>query len=96
MVLNLICLNLSNYNKNYEFLHKTTYARQNNVHSNMLWYVRLVPGTVYSVMQSYANSFLGDVVLDTFKKVSRDADNILDQIYIKQTCSDFYYEDLKF
>ena len=27
--------------------------------------------------------------------VSRDGDNILDKIYIKQICSDFYYEDLK-
>ena len=49
----------------------------------------------YSVTQSYANSFGGDIVFDTFNKVSRDEDNILDQIYIKQICSDFYYEDLK-
>ena len=47
-------------------------------------------------MQSYANSFWGYVVLDTFNNVSRDEENILDQIYIKQMCSDFYYEDLKF
>ena len=47
-------------------------------------------------MQSYANSFWGYVVLDNFNNVSRDEDNILDQIYIKQMCSDFYYEDLKF
>ena len=49
-----------------------------------------------NVMQSDANNFGGDVVLDTFNNVSRDEDNILDQIYIKQICSDFYYEDLKF
>ena len=34
----------------------------------------------YSVTQSFANSFGGDVVLDTFNNVSRDEDNILDQI----------------
>ena len=50
----------------------------------------------YSVMQSYANSFWGDVVLDTFNNVSRDEDNILDKIYIKQICPDFYYDDFWF
>ena len=45
----------------------------------------------YSVTQSYANSFLRDVV-----NISKDEDNILDQIYIKQICLDFYYEDFKF
>ena len=35
----------------------------------------------HSVTQSYAKSFLGYVVLDTFNNVSRDEDNILDQIY---------------
>ena len=45
-------------------------------------------------MQSYANSFWADVVLDSFNNVSRDEDNILDQIYIKQICPDFYYDDL--
>ena len=48
---------------------------------------------MYSVTQSYANSFLGYVVLDTFNNVSRDEDNILDQIYIKTICPDFYYDD---
>ena len=38
--------------------------------------------------------FLGDVVLDTFNNVSRDEDNILDQIYMKQICPDFYYDDI--
>ena len=32
--------------------------------------------------QPYANSFWGDVVLDTSNNVSRDEDNILDQIFI--------------
>ena len=44
-------------------------------------------------MQSDANSILGDVVLDTFNNISRDEDNILDQIYIKQIYSDFYHDD---
>ena len=52
--------------------------------------------SIYSVTQSYANIFWGDVVLDRFNNVSRDEDSILDQIYIKQMCSDFYYEDLGF
>ena len=51
---------------------------------------------MYRGTQSFANSFSGHVVLDTVNNVSRDEDNILDQIYIKQICSDFYYEDLKF
>ena len=50
--------------------------------------------TIYSVAQSFAISFWGDVVLDTFNNVSRDADNILYQIYLKQICPDFYYDDL--
>ena len=49
--------------------------------------------TRYSVTQSFANSFWGYVVLDSFNNVSRDEDNILYQIYMKQMCSDFYYED---
>ena len=48
---------------------------------------------LYSVTQSFANSFSGHVVLDTFNNVSRDEDNILDQIYKKQICPDFYYDD---
>ena len=50
----------------------------------------------YSVTQSYANSFLDYVVLDTFNNVSRDKENILDQIYIQQIFPDFYYGDLLF
>ena len=37
--------------------------------------------TLYSVMQSDGNRFCGDVVLNSFKKASRDEDNILDQVY---------------
>ena len=49
----------------------------------------LYPGVLYySVTQSYANSFWRDVVLETSKNVSRDEDNILDQIYIKHICSE--------
>ena len=35
----------------------------------------------YSVMQSDANSFCGNVVLDSFNEILRDEGNILDQIY---------------
>ena len=57
-------------------------------------YLYLLP-LLYSITQSYAKSFWGDVVFDSFNNVSRDEDNILDQIYIKKMCSDFYHEDLK-
>ena len=51
------------------------------------------PGTrdqSYSVTQSYANSFCGDVSLGHLYNVSRDEGNILDKIYKKQICPDFY------
>ena len=48
---------------------------------------------IYSVTQSYANSFWGDVVLDNFNNVSRDEDNMLGQIYIDQICLNFNYHD---
>ena len=51
---------------------------------------------VHSVTQLYAISFFWRCRLGHLNNVSRDEDNILDQIYIKQICSDFYYEDLKF
>ena len=51
---------------------------------------------MYSVMQSYAISFGGDIVFNSFNNVSRDKENILNQIHIKQMCLDFHYEDLKF
>ena len=35
-------------------------------------------------------------LLDSFNNVARDGDYFLEQIYIKQMCSDFYYKDLKF
>ena len=43
---------------------------------------------LYSVMQSYKNSFCEDVVLNSFNMVYRDDDINLDQIYIKQS---FWY-----
>ena len=63
-----------------------------NPEKKTTWICRLdqYPQTNYSVTQSYANNFWGDVVLDNFNNVSRDANNILDQIYTKQICSDFY------
>ena len=50
---------------------------------------------LHSVMQSDGNSFYGDVVFDSFNKVSRDDDSILYQKYEKQLFWDFYYEDYK-
>ena len=47
-------------------------------------------------MQSDRNSYFGVVFLDSFNKASRDKDNILDQMYKKQICSDFYYQNLNF
>ena len=38
-------------------------------------------GSTYSVMQSDGNRFCGVVVLNSFKKASRDEDNILDKVY---------------
>ena len=46
--------------------------------------------------RSEGNSFCGDVVFDSFNKTYRDTVNILDQIYEKQICSDFYHKDLDF
>ena len=40
---------------------------------------------MYSAMQSDRNNFCGDVVPDSFKKTSRDEDNILDQINRRNT-----------
>ena len=48
---------------------------------------------MYSVTHSHANSFLGDVVLDTINDQSWDEDSILDQIYIKQICPDLYCDN---
>ena len=38
-------------------------------------------GRRYSVMQADGNGICGEVVLDSFNKVSRDEDNILYQMY---------------
>ena len=43
--------------------------------------------STYSVMQSDRNSLCGDVVLVSVKVMNED--NILDQMYEKQTCFDF-------
>ena len=51
---------------------------------------------MYSVMQSDGNSFCGHVVLNSFNKACRVEDNILDQIYKRQICLDFYYADVTF
>ena len=48
---------------------------------------------LYSVTQSWSNSLLGDVVLDTFNNVSRDENNILDRTYQEHICLDFYHDD---
>ena len=48
--------------------------------------------TFYKVPEKHDNNDL--VVMDTFNNVARDEDNILDQIYIKQTCLDFYYDEV--
>ena len=42
------------------------------------------------------NSFCAGAVLDSFNKASRDYDNISDQKYEKQVCSDFYYDDFNY
>ena len=51
---------------------------------------------VYSVMQSDGNSFCGDVIFDSFNKECRVEASILDQIYEKRICLEFYYEDFRF
>ena len=51
---------------------------------------------MYSVSQSYAKRFVGDVVLDSFNNESRDENNILDQIYQKQICLDSYHDNFQF
>ena len=53
------------------------------VHIEVIWTLGRVlnPAIIYSVTQSYTNSFLGYVVLDSFNMVYRDEDSILDKIY---------------
>ena len=46
---------------------------------------------LHSVMQSDGNSFGGNVVLDSFNKVCRDRDSILDQKYEKQISENFNF-----
>ena len=45
-------------------------------------------------MQSDGNSFRGDVIWDSINKVSKNENNILDQICKRK--HDFYYEDFDF
>ena len=45
-------------------------------------------------MQSYGDSFSGDVVLESSIMASRDEGSVLDQIYEAQIFLDFYHEDL--
>ena len=47
----------------------------------------------HTAFRNRTNSFWGDVVLDSFRNTSRDKDSILDQIYLKQICSEFYYKE---
>ena len=47
-------------------------------------------------MQSNEISFCGDVVLDSNNMAFRDKAYILDQIYEKQICPNFYYDEFCF
>ena len=47
-------------------------------------------------MQSDRDSCCGNVVLYSVNMVFRDEDSLLDQIYEKQICLNFYYEYLIF
>ena len=54
---------------------------------------------VGEVVQGFAiiiEQFIRICCLDSFNKASRDEDNILDQINIKQICSDLNHDDFKF
>ena len=76
-----------------------------NVSCSNIWRLQWegVNGELLSIRQDQKQSyaiiceyFLGDVVSDTFNNVSWDKDNIWDQIYIKQICPGFYYDDFWF
>ena len=43
-------------------------------------------------IQRYA-IIIEEFFYDSFKNASRDEGNILDQIYVKKMCSEFYYDD---
>ena len=53
-------------------------------------------GGVYSVIQSYGNSFGVDVVLDSINMAYFDDDIILNHIYEKQIFSNLYDEDFEY
>ena len=60
--------------------------------------IRLNPSSrygefMYSERHLDGEKKFGEVVLDSFKLVSRDEDNILYQMYKKQICSEFHYKD---
>ena len=58
--------------------------------------LKLARDTLYSVMQSDWNSFVGDVVFDSFNMAYRYEDSILDQYTKRKIFLDLYYKDLKF
>ena len=47
----------------------------------------------YTALRNHMRIIFEEMFSDTFNNVSRDEDNILDQIYIQQICPDFYYDD---
>ena len=54
-------------------------------------------GKINNILPWYSgSSFGGYVLLDSFNTTFRDAEYILEQIYTKQICPDFYYYDLNF
>ena len=62
-------------------------------HGKIGLYLVVLKYTWRSNIQRKWNSLLGDVVFGSFNKVYRDENNILDQTYQEQICSDFYFED---
>ena len=48
---------------------------------------------VYTAIRNHMGLVFAEIFADTFNNVSRDEDNILDQKYLKQICTDFYYDD---
>ena len=57
--------------------------------SSNLFYTHVVACTLYSVMQSYRNSFCVDVVLDSVNMAFGDEYSLLHQIFEKQIFIDF-------
>ena len=84
---NYILYGLENSSNNLIFVNKFSFCFRLSVSTHYSTFSRC--NYTNSVNQSYANSFWGDVVLDTVINVSRDEDNILVQIYMKQICPNF-------